>query len=57
MEHANLNQKDIYDLDVELDYKYNKNVYEIDFNYQQYEYEYYIDAITGTIVKSFKEID
>lgn len=57
LEHAKINQNDIYDTNVEIDYKYNQTVYEIDFNYQQFEYEYYINAENGEIVKSFKERD
>lgn len=52
-----VNQNQIYDLEIELDYKYNQVVYEIDFDYQQFEYEYYINAENGNIVKSFKEWD
>ncbi len=57
LDDAKINQNDIYDINIELDYKYNQTVYEIDFNYQQFEYEYYINAETSDIVKSFKEID
>lgn len=55
LEDAKINQNDIYDTNVELDYKYNQTVYEVDFNYQQFEYEYYINAETANIVKSFRE--
>ena len=57
LDDAKINQKDIHDIDVELDYKYNQIVYEVNFDYQQYEYEYYINAENGNIVKSFKQID
>ena len=57
LNHAKLSSKDIYDVGVELDYKYNQTVYEIDFKYQQYEYEYYINAENSSIIKSFREID
>ena len=53
----NINKNDIYDLSNELEYKFGKTVYDIDFNYNRFEYEYYVDAITGEIVKSFKEYD
>ncbi len=53
----NINQNDVYDLDSELDYKYGTNVYEIDFKYNGFEYDFYIDAKTGEIIKSFKERD
>ncbi len=52
-----LTSKDIYDLDIELDYKFGKTVYDLDFKYQHYEYEYYVEATTGKIVKSFRELD
>ena len=55
--HAKVNQNNIYDVDIELDYKYGQEVYEIDFNYQGYEYQYYIDALKGNILHSFKERD
>ncbi len=57
LDNVGLKQKDIYDIGVELDYKYGKTVYEIDFNYQQYDYEFYIDAVNGDVVHSFKERD
>ena len=53
----NISQNNIYDLSNELDYKYGQTVYEIEFKYDGYEYEFYIDAETGNIVKSFKERD
>ena len=52
-----ISRNDIYDIEVELDYKYNQTVYEVTFNYQKYEYEYYINAENGNILKSFREID
>ena len=57
LDHAKLDKNDIHDLSIELDYKNDKNVYEIDFNYKNYDYEYYVDAKTGDIMHSFKEID
>ena len=53
----NVKQEYIYDLDIELDYKYGQNVYEIDFNYGQYEYEYYVSVKDGKIIKAFRERD
>ena len=52
-----VNRSDIYDLDNELEYKYNNQVYEIDFKYDGFEYDYYVNAKSGEIVKSFKERD
>ncbi len=51
----NITENNITDLSNEIDYKYGKTVYEIDFDYQNYEYEYYVDALNGEIIKSFKE--
>ena len=57
LKHAKLNQNDVYDISIELEYKYKSNVYEVDFNHKYYDYEYYVDAVTGEILRSFKEID
>ena len=57
LENIPTNKENTYDIDIELDYKYGKTVYEISFNYQQYEFEYYIDAENGSIIKSFRERD
>ncbi len=57
LNNAKVKKSDVYDISVELDYKYNQTVYEIDFNYQNYEYEYYINAQSGKILHSFKELD
>ena len=54
---ANYSRADVFDLEVELDYKYGTNVYEISFYYDKYDYEYYINAENGNIVHSFKEVD
>ena len=57
LDDTKISRNDIYDLDIELDYKYNTNVYEISFNYQKHEYEYYLEAKTGKILHHFKELD
>ena len=57
LNNAKISKNDIRNIDIELDYKYNLTVYEVTFDYIQYEYEYYINAETGNIVKSFREID
>ena len=54
---ANASGKSISDIDVELDYKFGKTVYEVSFDIGQYDYEYYLDAKTGDIIKSFREVD
>lgn len=55
----NITEKDIYDLDIELENKprYKTVVYEVSFDYNYFEYEYYIDALTGKILDSFKSRD
>lgn len=57
LNNINLNRVDVYDIDIELENKYNIVVYEVDFDYQGFEYEYYINAKTGEIVKSFSQRD
>ena len=52
-----LTEKDVYDLEVELERKYNNTVYEVNFDYKNLDYEYYINATNGNIVKSFSELD
>ena len=59
LDNLKIKQQNVYDLDIELEYKnrYSKMVYEVSFDYDRYEYEYYINAKNGEIVKSFKERD
>ncbi len=57
LENLNLKQSDVYDINCELDYKYGTTVYEVEFKSGRYEYEFYINAKTGKIIKSFKERD
>ncbi len=52
-----LSKSDVYDLDVELENKFNTVVYEVVFDYNRLEYEYYINATDGSIIKSFSERD
>ena len=52
-----LTKNDVYDLECELDKEFNQIVYEVTFNYKNLEYEYYINAETGKIIHSFKELD
>ena len=57
LEHAGLNKSDVRDIDVELEYKYQTEVYEVDFDYKNIEYQYYINSLTGEIVHYFQERD
>ena len=52
-----LTKNDVYDLECELDKEFNQIVYEVTFNYKNLEYEYYINAESGKIIHSFKELD
>lgn len=52
-----LTKNDVYDLEVELERKYNDDVYEVNFDYNYLDYEYYINAKDGHIIKSFSERD
>lgn len=57
LDNLKIKQENVYDLDIELEYKnrYGKMVYEVSFDYNRYEYEYYIDATSGKILDSFIE--
>ena len=54
---ADLAEADVRDLEVELDRDGGTLHYDVDFEKDQYDYEYEIDAKTGKILKSRKEID
>lgn len=54
---AGLTREQVWDIDVELERKFGQMVFEVSFDAGQYEYEIYINAESGEIVKSFKEID
>jgi uncharacterized membrane protein YkoI len=55
--HAGLKRADIRDLQCELDRENGIMVYEVEFESGRYDYEYDIDAATGKILKSKKELD
>lgn len=57
LNHAGLSEGDIRKYKAELDYEDGVRVYEIEFKSGEYEYSYDIDAATGAIIKSEKEID
>ena len=42
---------------MELERKFGKMVFEVSFDAGQYEYEIYVNAESGEIVKSFRELD
>lgn len=55
--HAQVKEADVRELEVEMDYEYKTMVYELDFSSGEYEYDYVIDAKTGEILHSHREID
>lgn len=55
LRHAGLEEKDVYDLDVEFDREKNATVWEVDFETKEYEYSFEIDVKTGNIIKDKKE--
>lgn len=57
LNHVNINQNDVFDIDIDLDYEYNQTVYEVSFHYDRFEYEFYINAESGEMIYSFKEVD
>ena len=57
LKHAGLKLSEVRDLEVELDRDGGTLHYDVDFEKDQYDYEYEIDAKTGKILKSRKEID
>lgn len=55
--HAGLERAAVRDLKCELDRENGRMVYEVEFESGIYDYEYDIDAVTGKILKSKKELD
>ena len=55
LKHANLTDKDISDLEIELENDNGVPTYEVTFDTKTDEYDYHIDAATGKIVSSKKE--
>ena len=54
---AKVNENNIYDLEIELDYEYRMMIYEVSFDTNGIEYEYEINAITGEIINGYVEQD
>lgn len=57
LEHAGVNEDDALWIEVKLDREKNTVVYDIDFDAAGYDYDYEINATTGAVVKSQKEVD
>lgn len=55
--HADLTSSQVTQLEAKLDRDGGKLVYEIEFRSGNYEYEYEIDASSGSIIKSEKDLD
>ena len=55
--HAGVTQDAVYGLECELDRDDGRAVYEIEFKVGNYEYSYEIDADSGAVLKSEKELD
>lgn len=55
LKHAQVEEADIRDLDIDLDTENAQLVYEISFETTDYDYDYHIDAYTGSILLSEKE--
>jgi uncharacterized membrane protein YkoI len=55
--HAGLKRTEVRDLKCELDRENGIMVYEVEFESGLFDYEYDIDATTGKILKSKKELD
>lgn len=53
--HAGVNETNVWDLEIELDYEHGAYYYEIEFKCGSYEYEYEINAVTGSIYHCDKE--
>lgn len=54
--HAGLAENDVKSLKAELDRERNGLVYEVEFDAGKYEYDYEVDAETGKVLKSEKEL-
>ena len=57
LSHAGLKRSEVRDLQCELDLENGTMVYEVEFESGLYDYEYDIDATTGKVLKSKKELD
>jgi len=54
---AQVNENDIYDYEVELDYEHGVMVYEVEFKAGNLEYDVKVNALDGTIVHFYSEVD
>lgn len=56
LSHAGVAETNVFDYDCELEHEKGRAFYEVDFESMNYEHEYDIDAVTGEIIRSDKEI-
>jgi len=56
LEHAKVHTDSVFDYSCEFEHEKGRAVYEVDFESMNYEHEYDIDAVTGEILRSDKEI-
>ncbi len=57
LKHAGLKEADVRGLEIELDFERGVHEYDVSFESGKYDYDYDIDALTGKIKFSEKEID
>ncbi|MDO4608814.1 MAG: PepSY domain-containing protein [Clostridia bacterium] len=57
LEHAELDESQVRDVDIDLDRDNGRLIYEVDFNSGNTEYDYDIDAETGEIISADKSAD
>ncbi|MDR0978550.1 MAG: PepSY domain-containing protein [Lachnospiraceae bacterium] len=55
--HAGVAESLAREMEIDFDYEAGVRIYEVNFKAGNYEYEYDINAITGKIIKNYKEID
>lgn len=55
LKHAGVQESEVYDVGIELDWRISSVYYEVDFETLSTEYEYDIDAITGGVLNSRSE--
>ena len=48
-------QKEVFELEADFDRELNKSIWEVDFEHDGHEYSYYIDAVSGEILRIKKE--
>jgi uncharacterized membrane protein YkoI len=57
LEHAGVKENDVYDFDIDKETENGVLYYDIDFETKDFDYDYLIDANTGEVKRSKKEIN